>query len=219
MNREIAGIVLCGGHSRRMKQPKWSLPIGGELMLQRVVRLVDETLTGMHPKGQHAITVVAGPHFEEISALNFPSPSMFVCKDLVADFGPVAGIAGGLSALENHGAFEAAFVTGCDYPFLKPGFVTELVHQLGDEQILIPTDGTHDYPLSGLYRTSVLKSLKSMIDDDDHRLLNLLERANTHRIETSHFQAVDPNLTSLQNINTPEDYERALSMMLADQSD
>ena len=34
----VGGIVLCGGQSQRMGQPKAWLPFGGELMLPRIVR-------------------------------------------------------------------------------------------------------------------------------------------------------------------------------------
>src|SRR5437588_762021 len=36
----VGGIVLCGGQSKRMGQPKAWLPFGDELMLPRVVRLL-----------------------------------------------------------------------------------------------------------------------------------------------------------------------------------
>ena len=38
----LAGIVLCGGQSKRMGQPKAWLPFGGEFMLARVVRLLGQ---------------------------------------------------------------------------------------------------------------------------------------------------------------------------------
>ena len=34
----LGAVVLCGGESRRMGQPKAWLPFGPERMLQRVVR-------------------------------------------------------------------------------------------------------------------------------------------------------------------------------------
>jgi molybdopterin-guanine dinucleotide biosynthesis protein A len=36
----IGGIILCGGRSSRMGQPKAWLPFGDEVMLQRIVRIV-----------------------------------------------------------------------------------------------------------------------------------------------------------------------------------
>ncbi|MGZ6054814.1 MAG: molybdenum cofactor guanylyltransferase, partial [Isosphaeraceae bacterium] len=49
----VGAVILCGGESRRMGQPKAWLPFGPERMLQRVVRLVS-TVTG-------PIVVVAAP--------------------------------------------------------------------------------------------------------------------------------------------------------------
>lgn len=40
-----AGIVLCGGHSRRMGVAKPLLPFGTESMLARVVRLLREAVS------------------------------------------------------------------------------------------------------------------------------------------------------------------------------
>src|SRR5262245_54263717 len=48
-----AGIVLCGGQSKRMGRPKAWLPFAGELMLPRVVRLLGEVVA--------PIVVVAAP--------------------------------------------------------------------------------------------------------------------------------------------------------------
>src|SRR5439155_26929423 len=50
---KVGGIVLCGGQSKRMGRPKAWLPFAGELMLQRVVRLLGEAVK--------PIAVVAAP--------------------------------------------------------------------------------------------------------------------------------------------------------------
>ncbi|MCA9117229.1 MAG: NTP transferase domain-containing protein, partial [Planctomycetaceae bacterium] len=41
----VAGIVLCGGRSSRMGQPKHLLPFGDETMLQRVVRTLSAVVS------------------------------------------------------------------------------------------------------------------------------------------------------------------------------
>jgi molybdopterin-guanine dinucleotide biosynthesis protein A len=43
----IGGIVLCGGHSSCMGQPKSWLPFGNELLLPRVVRLLGEAVAAI----------------------------------------------------------------------------------------------------------------------------------------------------------------------------
>src|SRR5271157_2359743 len=55
-NLKIGGIVLCGGQSTRMGRSKAWLAFGKETMLQRVVRILSETLS--------PIIVVAAPDQE-----------------------------------------------------------------------------------------------------------------------------------------------------------
>ena len=50
----IGGIVLCGGHSKRMGQSKAWLPFGKERMLQRVVRILGAVV--------QPVIVVAAPN-------------------------------------------------------------------------------------------------------------------------------------------------------------
>ena len=52
---ELGAVVLCGGQSRRMGQPKAWLQFGPERLLQRVVRLVGSGI------GDGPIVVVAAP--------------------------------------------------------------------------------------------------------------------------------------------------------------
>ena len=57
----VAGIVLRGGQSRRMGQPKAWLPFGGETMLARVVRILGGVVD--------PIVVVASPDADALASL------------------------------------------------------------------------------------------------------------------------------------------------------
>ena len=73
----FGGIVLCGGHSRRMGRPKLSLPFGNETMLARVVRVLSEVVS--------PIVVVAAVD-QELP----PLPSdVIVTRDKQPDLGPL----------------------------------------------------------------------------------------------------------------------------------
>ncbi len=105
----VGGIVLCGGQSRRMGQPKATLPFGSEIMLTRVLRLLGEAVG---PR-----LVVAAPS-QELPAL---PADVRIVRDRAAGLGPLEGLFCGLSALRPR--VDAAYVSGCDVPLLRPQFV------------------------------------------------------------------------------------------------
>lgn len=59
---QIGGIILCGGQSSRMGQPKAWLPIGGEVFLQRVVRVLSEVVSPI------VVVAAAGQDLPELPA-------------------------------------------------------------------------------------------------------------------------------------------------------
>src|SRR5262245_46114604 len=83
----VGGVVLCGGQSSRMGRPKAWLPIGGETMLGRVVRLLGEVVS--------PLVVVAAPG-QELPPL---PPGVTVVRDPERGRGPLQGLAAGLPAL------------------------------------------------------------------------------------------------------------------------
>src|SRR5262249_5211979 len=108
-----AGIVLCGGRSSRMGRPKAWLPFGKELMLQRVVRVLREVVD--------PVVVVAAPG-QDVPEL---PPEVAVVRDEVEGKGPLGGLAAGLTAIEAKA--DAAYLSSCDVPFLKPEFVQLMI--------------------------------------------------------------------------------------------
>src|SRR5689334_13179323 len=102
----VGGIVLCGGQSKRMGQPKAWLPFAGETMLARVVRLLGEVVT--------PLVVVAAPEQQVPPVPN----AIRIVRDEERGRGPLQGLAAGLAALD--GFAEAAYLSSCDVPFLRP---------------------------------------------------------------------------------------------------
>src|SRR5689334_3654987 len=123
----LAGIVLCGGRSSRMGRPKAWLPFGGELMLQRVARVLRGVVD--------PVVVVAAPG-QDVPEL---PAGVAVVRDEVEGRGPLQGLAAGLAALA--GKADAAYLSSCDVPFLTPGFVRRMVELLGGASIAVPKVG------------------------------------------------------------------------------
>src|SRR3989442_10156398 len=104
----VGGIVLCGGESKRMGRPKAWLPIAGELMLPRVVRLLGEAVS--------PIVVVAAPE-QDLPPL---PDDVQIVRDEEKGRGPLQGLAAGLAALPSQ--IDAAVASSFDVPVLPPAF-------------------------------------------------------------------------------------------------
>ncbi|APW60761.1 molybdenum cofactor guanylyltransferase [Paludisphaera borealis] len=197
MATNVGAVVLCGGESRRMGRPKAGLPFGPETLLARVVRLVS---TVARP-----VVVVAAAD-QEVRDL---PDSVRVVRDSRSGRGPLQGLADGLSALPP--GVEFAYVTAADAPFLEPAWVELLVDRIGGHDLALPNCDGRRHPLAALYRVApALAAIRGLLDQDQLRVGRLAESLRTRTIDADELRGVDPELRTLRNLNTPDDYVRAL---------
>jgi len=191
------GIVLCGGKSTRMGVPKATLPFGPETMLQRVVRLLGTVVS--------PVVVVA--------ARDQPLPELpdnvKITHDEREQRGPLEGLRAGLKALPN--SVEAAYITSCDVPMLEPKFVTRMIELLGDHDIAVMEIDGFPHPLSAVYRRDTLSHVEALLEKDKLRPVFLFDAVRTRRVLPEEMLSADPQLRTLRNLNTREDYLAALS--------
>ena len=189
-------IVLCGGKSTRMGTSKALLPFGPETMLQRVVRLLASVVS--------PIVVVAAVD-QQLPEL---PPTAIVTRDEHEGRGPLEGLRAGLKALPAH--VEAAYVTSCDVPLLVPAFVRQMLDLAkGYDVAVIENDG-FSHPLSAVYRRATLPRIEELLEHDRLRPAFLFDAVNTLRVSPAQLSS-DPQLQTLRNLNTREDYEQALA--------
>lgn len=197
-SQSVGGIVLCGGRSSRMGQPKLELPFGGEPMLVRVVGILR---TKVNP-----VVVVAAPG-QEVP----PLPSdVRILRDEQEHLGPLAGMSVGLQALTDE--VEAVFVSSCDVPLLLPEFVSEMIRRLNGHELAVPKEGDFHHPLAAVYRTTLAARTRQLVAAQRLRLLFLIQESDSVEVSVDELRAVDPQLQSLCNLNRPEDYEAALRL-------
>jgi molybdopterin-guanine dinucleotide biosynthesis protein A len=191
-----AGVVLCGGQSSRMGRPKAWLPFGGETMLARVVRLLGEVVA--------PVVVVAAPG-QDVPEL---PPEVAVVRDPEQGRGPLQGLAAGLEALR--GQADAAYLSSCDVPLLRPAFVRRLIELLGESDIAVPDVGGYRHPLAAVYRVEAATTAARLLAEDRLRPAFLFDQARTRFVRPEELADVDPEFQSLRNLNTPAEYEEAL---------
>jgi molybdenum cofactor guanylyltransferase len=191
------GIVLCGGKSTRMGTSKALLPFGPETMLQRVVRLLGTVAS--------PLVVVAA-----VDQTLPPLPAdIIVTRDEREGRGPLEGLRAGLKALPDDVAL--AYVTSCDVPLLVPAFARRMIELLAEHDIAVMEIDGFPHPLSAVYRRSTLPQVEALLAKDKLRPVFLYAAVPTRRVLPSEMRTVDPDLDTLRNLNTPEDYQDALA--------
>jgi molybdopterin-guanine dinucleotide biosynthesis protein A len=166
-------------------------------MLQRVVRVV---ATVADP-----VVVVAAPD-QELPPL---PKSVAVAEDAVPGRGPLQGLAAGLAAFPDD--VELVYATATDVPFLKPAWIHRLAMLAPGNDLVIPYLEGHYHPLAAVYRRApAIAAIQTLLRDDRLRAVFLTELLATRTVFACDLNDVDPEFSTLRNLNTPEEYHLAL---------
>jgi molybdopterin-guanine dinucleotide biosynthesis protein A len=191
-----------------MGQPKALLPFAGEPLIIHIVRTLERLFTD--------IVIVAAPgseFFVELASLlssqpNKPNkPKVTLVRDEVAYQGPVGGIYYGLRAASK----EVGFVTSCDVPFLNLPLISYLTWQIANYDVVVPYWQERFQPLHAVYRRSVMPLLQEQLERGELRPIFLYQKVRTREIGEDEIRRFDPEGLSFLNLNTPEDYQAALT--------
>lgn len=189
--RGVTGVILAGGASSRMGSNKALLSIDGEPLISRIHRTLLEL-------------------FEEVVVVTSdPDQYSFIGCRLVADIwrekGTMVGVHAGLSACSG----DAAFVVGCDMPFLQGDFVRHLAEIKVDADVVVPRspDGLH--PLHAVYRKSALPLIERFLKEGNLSMMDLLAALKAKVVEPDEFAGFDPSFSSVVNVNTPQEFDSA----------
>jgi molybdopterin-guanine dinucleotide biosynthesis protein A len=200
------GVILCGGLSTRMGTSKALLPFGPETMLQRVVRVLSSVVSPI------VVVAAAGQSLPDLPA------TVVITRDEQQGRGPLEGLRAGLKALPE--TVESAYVTSCDVPLLVPDFARRMIDLLTDCDIAVMEVDGFPHPLSAVYRRSTLPHVEALLAQDRLRPVFLFDAVRTRRVQPAEMLSVDPQLLTLRNLNTRDDYLEALSIAgLANQRD
>ena len=192
------GIILCGGLSTRMGTSKALLPFGAETMLQRIVRLLSAVVSPI------VVVAAAGQLLPDLPA------DVIVTRDEEQGRGPLEGLRAGLKALPE--TVDNAYVTGCDVPLLVLDFVRRMIDLLADHDIAVMEIDGFPHPLSAVYRRNTLPHVEALLAQNRLRPVFLFDAVRTRRVQPAEMISADPELLTLRNLNTREDYLAALSI-------
>jgi len=103
-------------------------------------------------------------------------------------------------------------VTSCDVPLLVPDFARRMIDLLADHDIAVMEIDGFPHPLSAVYRRSTLPHVEALLAQDRLRPVFLFDAVRTRRVLPAEMLSADPQLLTLRNLNTREDYLEALKI-------
>ncbi len=131
-----------------------------------------------------------------------------VVGDLYPRSGSLGGIYSGLAAV----AHDLAFIAAADMPFLNPTLILDLVGQASRVDAVVPVTDGRPEPLHAVYRKSVLKPARQRIERRELKVAPVFDAVSTIWVHEHDLRVLDPDLRSFWNLNTPDDYERAVAL-------
>lgn len=197
----ITGFVLAGGQSTRMAAGKDEDRDKAKAMLAAGGRTLLET----------ALTVlraVAGEVFILGVAQRYGA-----FGPTIADVFPGCGPLGGIHAALTRTKTELNLIIGVDTPFLSPALLGYIVDRAlkGRETKTVTAPVINDYPqpLCAVYSRKFLPVAEQALKAGRYKIVPLFARDRTLLISEAELEQVAFTREMFENLNTPEDLERA----------
>jgi molybdopterin-guanine dinucleotide biosynthesis protein A len=194
---DTTAIIFAGGLGTRLGNVKKALlDIGG-------VPIIDRVLAAVRPMSNDVIVV---DNDDSLAYL----PAVRVVPDTETRAGVLTALYSGLAATSS----TLCIVVACDMPFLDARVLHWLVERAtADVDVVIPVvDGQMD-PMHAVYRRErCLDAIGRALARGDKRMISYLGEVRVREVTEGELRALDPDLRSLFNINTPEDLDRARAL-------
>lgn len=204
-----AAIVLAGGAGSRLGvgPPKALRPFAGTTLLDIAV--------GRARAWADEVRVSAPIGME------LPVPEKFVLRDIAA-FGPRAGPLIALGSSLERVPSPWVLALAVDLPFAqselfdllwaareRPATADPLVPAHHEPLAVVPWTARGPEPLVAVYRRQVAAVFLAAAKDRERAVHRVLASLPTVRIDEAELRSVDPDLDSLRNVNTQEEWSRA----------
>jgi molybdopterin-guanine dinucleotide biosynthesis protein A len=198
---ECSAIILAGGRSRRMGRPKAALPFGGGTILDRIIAELEPRFA--------ELVVVAAPLDAGADAAAIPlrpDGRVIVLRDPSPFAGPAPALVRGLRAMR----YPTAFVCSCDLPLLRGDLAQTLCSLMDGFDAAIPMIEGIEQPLCAAYRHGAADLIEAAMANGESRPTTITARLKVRWVRAAELTAVDRDLRSFLNVNTPADYAEAL---------
>ena len=195
---KVLGVVLAGGKSQRFGQDKSQVKLQDKLLIDYIL---DEIINEFHE-----ILIIAN---EPINFMN--SNSISVTKDYKNGLGPLGGVLTAMKWIkENDKKYKWVSTFPSDTPFfskkeLKYFFENIKIHE--SKLFFVKSKETR-HNIFGLWSLDLMDKLEKDIDKGERKVENWANSIGVSTVDIE-YKNIDPFF----NINTKEDFEKALRIM------
>ncbi|MCQ8903088.1 MAG: molybdenum cofactor guanylyltransferase [Methanothrix sp.] len=196
-----SAVVLAGGEGRRMGAEKTSVMLYGRPLIEHVIERIFDTV-------DEVIVVVRDD--AQARRLEGAISGCRVVIDRAHGVGPIAGLQAGMDSARGRYAFAA----GCDMPFLNPDAIDFLFSLAEGHDGAVPILNGIPERLHAVYLARRLEeACRNVIARGERRISASLAGLDIKFVDAGLFRAVDTELLSFFNVNTPDDLSTAERIM------
>jgi molybdopterin-guanine dinucleotide biosynthesis protein A len=188
----LTGAILAGGFSRRLRQDKATLRLGGKPLALRVASALAPLVTTCWLVTNHPL-----------AHLNLGLP-------LITDLRPFQGPAGGLLTALFFARTPWVLVAAVDNPFLTPSLLAKLAACAActARTAVVCRSPRGLEPFPGVYAVRLLPALRDFLQTD-RSPTRFLKTFRPQVVSESEVLALDPESRSFFNLNTPQELAQA----------
>jgi molybdopterin-guanine dinucleotide biosynthesis protein A len=152
---------------------------------------------------------------------SFPELGLTEVSDIYRGCGSLGGLHAGLTAADS----DYVFAVACDMPLVSTALVRRMISLSEEFDVVVPriqaehadkreSEEMWFEPLHAVYGKACIPYMENLLEQRNLRIFDFFSQAKVRFVDTDEIRAVDPDMLSFFNINTPADLERARGLIL-----
>lgn len=192
--------IMAGGKSSRMGTDKSFVPLLGKPMIEHVIA----RLAGL---GQD----------ETLLVTNRPDDYTYLGLPMYGDVMPEKGSLGGIYTAIHYSRSPYTLVVACDMPFVNRKLLRYMIDLLDAEQglfdVIVPRVEGYPEGLHAIYDKACLVPIRNRLEADQLKVIGFYNDVRVRYLDEPEYATIDPKGMSFQNINTPQELQRAQTLV------
>ncbi|MBZ0281611.1 MAG: molybdenum cofactor guanylyltransferase [Anaerolineae bacterium] len=190
---DLTVAINSGGKSSRMGTDKSFVPLLGKPMIEHVLERVSEL-----------------NQVETILVTNKPELYKYLKLPMFNDVFPEKGSLGGIYTAIYNSRSDFTLCVACDMPFLNPELLRYMISLVAsDTDVIVPRVEGYPEGLHAIYSKGCLEPIRQKLETDKLKVIGFYDEVRVRYLDEAEYHPFDPKGLSFNNINTPDELQRA----------